>query len=125
VSLALVQVAGAFWLQVVPRLLHREDLRPFVAQITERIGPEAPVILYKLDEHMWPFYLGWRCLEMADIKARPRTYPVNWLIMQRKTWHEERALMIRIFGTLKSEMPLIDPKNGNELVLVNLSRSEP
>jgi 4-amino-4-deoxy-L-arabinose transferase-like glycosyltransferase len=124
-SLALLQVAGAFWLQVVPRLLPREDLRPFVAQITERIGPEAPVILYKLDEHMWPFYLGWRCLEMADIKARPRTYSVNWLIMQRKTWHEERALMIRIFGTLKSEMPLIDPKNGNELVLVNLSRSEP
>jgi hypothetical protein len=62
---------------------------------------------------------------MADIKARPRTYSVNWLIMQRKTWHEERVLMTRIFGTLKSEMPLIDPKNGNELVLVNLSRLEP
>lgn len=122
-ALALVQLAFAFWLQVVPRTLAREDLRPFVAGITERIGPNAPIILYKLDEHMWPFYLGWRCLEMADIKARPRTYPVNWLIMQKKTWDAECALMIRIFGTLKSETSLVDPKNGNDLVLVNLSRS--
>jgi hypothetical protein len=62
---------------------------------------------------------------MADIKARPRTYSVNWLIMRKETWVAERVLMLRIFGALKSETPLIDPKNGNELVLVNLSRLEP
>ena len=123
VALSLAQLASAFWLQVVPRTLPREDLRPFVATITERIGPDAPIILYKLDEHMWPFYLGWRCLEMADIKARPRTYPVNWLIMRKETWEAERVLMLKIFGALKSETPLVDPKNGSDLVLVNLSRS--
>lgn len=119
-AIALVQMAGAFWLAVAPRLLEREDLRPFARQITERVGPEAPIILYKLDEHMWPFYLGMRCLEISDLKDRPRELKNNWVIMQQATWDEELDRMPKSFGELKSLTPLTDPKNGSKLVLANM-----
>ncbi len=120
----LAVVSGAFMFGVVPWLLPREKLRPFAAKIVASTGPAAPIMLYKVEEHQWPFFLGMRCHEVADIKEAP---PISfaWIITPRKTWEKkgQHNLLTRQYGKVVSESPLQDPVDKSEYVMVHFQKS--
>ncbi|MDB6117505.1 MAG: Polymyxin resistance protein ArnT, partial [Verrucomicrobiaceae bacterium] len=120
----LAVATGAFMFGVVPRLLPREKLRPFAAQIVAHTGPTAPIMLYKTDEHQWPFYLGMRCYEVAYLKESPPAVEFPWVVTKKKIWDNkgQRKVLTKQLGTVVSEMPFQDPVDRSEYVLVNFKK---
>lgn len=118
-------VGGAIMFALVPLMLPREKLRPFAAKIVAVTGPTAPIMLYKVEEHQWPFYLGMRCYEVADINEAPPGIAFSWIITPRKTWANkgQHKGLIQQFGTVVSESPLQDPVDQKDYVLVNFKKS--
>ncbi|MDB6138106.1 MAG: hypothetical protein JWO94_1178 [Verrucomicrobiaceae bacterium] len=120
----LAVVAGAVMFALVPRLLPREKLRPFASGIVARTGPADPIMLYKVEEHQWPFYLGMRCFEVADLKESPAGVAFPWIMTPKKVWADkgQRKVLGRQFGAVLSETPLQDPVDHSDYVLVNFKK---
>ena len=118
---ALALVAGALMFTVVPRLLPREKLRPFATRIVASTGATDPIMLYKVEEHMWPFYLGLRCYEVANLMERPRTIPLPWVMMPSPVWadKEQQEALIKRIGPVLTEASMQDPIDHRDYVLVH------
>jgi hypothetical protein len=114
---------GAFMFGAVPRLHLREKLRPFAAGIVEHTGPTDPILLYKVAERLWPFYLGMRCHELADLKDQPSGLPFHWVIVPRQLWTAgpDRALLVARFGNVLDETPLKEPLDHSDLVMLHFA----
>ena len=120
---AIAVLAGAAMLVVVPHLVKRDKLRPFAAKITTQMGPTDSILLYKVEERLWPFYLGLRCHEVADLAEMPKAVAFQWAIVPTKICSvpsKRRALTDRV-GTADSPIPLQDPIDHTPFVLVHLN----
>ena len=127
-AFAFTLLVGAFTFAVVPHRIARDKLRPFAAQITKQTGPAAPILLYKVEERMWPFYLGMRCFELLDFKdfaalTHSSPAPFRWVMVEKKVWSAdaERALLNGQFGQVSAETPLRDPLDQTEYVLLHFA----
>ena len=122
VAAALGIAASAFALQVVSRTPWDDELREFAAAITAKTGPEEPILLVRVGERMWPFYLGQRCYEAERLVDRPRGMPFRWLIVLERLWTSEkdRAAIIKLYGTPKQEQKLQEPHGKDGYVLVEM-----
>lgn len=89
----------------------RDDLRPFAREIMSHIGGEPCIVLYKLDERMWPFYLGLSCREVADLTELPKT--VRWVMVKERDIELRRGEMSRRYGPVTSEIEVQEPVTGN------------
>lgn len=114
--------ASAFALQVVSRTPWEDELREFAADITEKTGPDEPILLVRVGERMWPFYLGQRCYEAERLVDRPRGMPFRWLIVHERLWTSEkdRAAIMKLYGTPKQEHKLQEPHGKDGYVLVEM-----
>ncbi len=121
---ALAVLGCAFAVAIVPRLLPREKLRPFAARIVAQTGSTDPIMLYKVDEHMWPFYLGRRCYEVAELEEMPKAVTFPWMIVPVKVWSvpSKKKALIRTLGTMVSESALEDPLDHGAYALVHFKR---
>lgn len=121
---ALAVLACAFAVAIVPRVLPREKLRPFAAKITAQTGATDPIMLYQVNEHMWPFYLGQRCYEVAALEEMPKAVPFLWMIVPVKVWSvpSKKKALIRSLGPVVSESSLEDPLNHGPYALVHFKR---
>ena len=115
---------SALAFQVVSRQPWRDELREFAADIEKRAGPEEPILLYKVGERMWPFYLGMRCREAADVESIPAGIPFRWLVVSRKAWDKkyDRKILTQRFGQAASEQPLKEPHGDTEYVLMEMAK---
>ncbi len=122
-ALAFSILGGAFAFSIVPRRLAHEKLRPFVASIVEKTGPTDPVMLYKVAERQWPFYLGMRCYEVADLKDQPRDIAFHWVIVPKNLWTAgpDHDLLTGRLGKVTTETPLSEPLDHSDLVLVRFA----
>lgn len=119
--LGMMTLASAFATVVVPRVVQHDELRPFAAYIRSLTGPDDAIVLYRVGEQMWPFYLGMGCIEITDLKLRPR--PTKWMILPQSLWQEERirtAIVDRLREPL-AQHALIDPIRETPLVLLEFS----
>lgn len=105
---AVVIVAAA---SLAPMSTLRDDLRPFADRILSLTGPEPEVVLYKLEERMWPFYLGMNCREVADLADLPAQS--RWVLVKSKDIELRRAEMSRRYGRILSEVEVQEPVTGN------------
>ncbi len=115
-SLALGSVAILAALIFFPLSTAHDDLSPFAASITQHTGKDSRLMLYKIDEHMWPFYLGLRCYEVADIKLRPDD--IRWMLTGSDTWKTQQAMLEQRLGKAGAPVPLTDPRTKESYVLV-------
>jgi 4-amino-4-deoxy-L-arabinose transferase-like glycosyltransferase len=115
-SLALGSLSLFGTLVVFPLSCAHDDLRPFAASITQHIGEDARIMLYKIDERMWPFYLGLRCHEVADIKQRPEG--IQWMLTGSDTWQAQQAMLEQRLGKASPAVVLKDPRTKEAYVLV-------
>ena len=122
VAAALGIAASAFALQVVSRTPWDDELREFAAAITAKTGPEEPILLVRVGERMWPFYLGMRCYEAERLVDRPRGMPFRWLIVLERLWTSEkdRAAIMKLYGTPKQEQKLQEPHGKDVYVLIEM-----
>jgi hypothetical protein len=112
----------AFAFQTVSRTPWEDELREFSAAIIAKVGPTEPILLVKVGERMWPFYLGMRCYEAELLKDRPRDIDFRWLIVSRRYWQREvdRDALINLYGKPDSETPLTEPHGKDEYVLLHM-----
>lgn len=112
----------AFAFQTVSRTPWEDELREFSAAIIAKVGPTEPILLVKVGERMWPFYLGMRCYETELLKDRPRDIDFRWLIVSRRYWQREvdRDALINLYGKPDSETPLKEPHGKDEYVLLHM-----
>lgn len=119
--LSFMTLSSAFASVVVPRVIRHDELRPFATYIRSLTGPDDAIILYRVGENMWPFYLGLNCIEITDLKLRPK--PTRWMILPQEIWADERvksAIVERLREPLASHA-LIDPIRKTPLVLHEFS----
>lgn len=97
-----------------------DQLRPFAAEIRSRTGP-APILLFRTQERMWPFYLGLSCREIAFQKELPDHAP--WVMTPKKGRDENLAILEPRYGKPLTETLIAEPDtndaggNGTEYVL--------
>ena len=122
-AFAFTVLIGVFTFAVLPRLITRDKLRPFAARIVAQTGPTEPILLYKVAERMWPFYLGLRCFELADPKDLATSRPFRWVIVPRNLWNSDPdgAIIKARFGSVVSESPLSDPLDHTNYVLLGFA----
>jgi hypothetical protein len=119
--LSIAAAMAAFSSALTPLVNQQDDLRPFAQQIRQITGPDATVVLMRVGERMWPFYLGMSCVEIVSSKERPR--PTEWLIIPEALWNDP-AMNAEIVGKLKQPLqqhPLVAPKDQDKLVLLRFS----
>ncbi len=122
--LAASAVTATFAAVVAPRMAVNDDLRPFANEVRAITGTEDRVVLFRVGEKMWPFYLGMKCVEITDLSARPR--PTRWLIMPQEVWQQariKREIVSRLQLPLRTCM-LISPKDQTPLVLCEFSPNQ-
>lgn len=122
--LCLTTLSCGFASVVVPQIIKHDELRPFAAYIRSLTGPEDSIILYRVGENMWPFYLGMNCIEITDLKLRPK--PTRWMILPQQIWSDERvkeAIVDRLRPPLAAHA-LTDPIRKTPLVLLEF-RTDP
>jgi 4-amino-4-deoxy-L-arabinose transferase-like glycosyltransferase len=102
---------GVLAVTVAPLSTVRDDLRPFAREILAHTGKAPELVLYKLDERMWPFYLGLTCREVADLKELPER--ARWVMVKERDAGLRRAEMQRRYGVIKREVPIQEPVTGN------------
>jgi 4-amino-4-deoxy-L-arabinose transferase-like glycosyltransferase len=115
---------SAFAFQTVSRSPWREPLRDLAASIIQHTGDTDPILLVKVGERMWPFYLGMRCYETELLKDCPRGIKFEWLIVDQKAWQRQldRANLVKRFGQPDLEMPLKEPYGNDDYVLVHMKK---
>ena len=126
VASTLAIASAAFSYAVVPRLLPREKLRPFAAKIIAQAGPTDPIMLYNVGERLWPFYLGMRCYEVADILETPANISFPWVILPTNIWkvtNKRKTLCDKVGSVVISETPLEEPIDHTPYVLVHLKKN--
>jgi 4-amino-4-deoxy-L-arabinose transferase-like glycosyltransferase len=119
--LSIATAMAAFASALTPLVNQQDDLRPFAQQIRQITGPDATVVLMRVGVRMWPFYLGMSCVEIVSSKERPR--PTEWLILPEHLWADP-AMKAELVGKLKPPLqqhPLVDPRDGDKLVLLQFS----
>ncbi len=89
----------------------RDDLRPFAREILEHTGEKPDLILYKIEERMWPFYLGMTCREVADLDDLPET--ARWVMVRERDIALRRQEMSRRYGPILQELEIREPVTGN------------
>ncbi len=114
-TLAALAVGGAavtaLALTAAPVSTLRDDLRPFAREILHHTGDPAEVVLYKLDERMWPFYLGLGCREVASLEELPER--ARWVMVKEKDIDLRRVEMSRRYGPIAREIEIQEPVTGN------------
>ncbi|MCB1226403.1 MAG: hypothetical protein KDK99_11365, partial [Verrucomicrobiales bacterium] len=89
----------------------RDELRPFAAELQRHIGPTDPIVLYKLKERMWPFYLGLRCREIASLGDLPQT--TRWVMVEADKAPQRQIEMERRYGPLQEAVAIQEPDTDN------------
>ena len=89
----------------------RDDLRPFANEILQHTGASPDIVLYKLDERMWPFYLGLTCREIASLDELPKS--AHWIMVKEADAENRRKEMSRRYGTITEDIPIQEPVTGN------------
>ncbi len=119
-SLALAAAIITFSFVTLHKNPWQDELRDFATSIKSKTGETAPILLYKVGERMWPFYLGQRCYESATLRERPRGIDFHWLVVAKKAWDkaDEREELEKRFGKAKSTTPLREPHGKVDYVLV-------
>jgi 4-amino-4-deoxy-L-arabinose transferase-like glycosyltransferase len=106
---ALVVIHGAT--SLAPLLRLRESLRPFARELVDHVGADTAVVLYKLEERMWPFYLGLRCREIASLEELPSH--TDWVMVREGDVVLRRQEMSRRYGEIQQEVLIQEPMTGN------------
>jgi hypothetical protein len=122
-ALCIAAAVAAFSSALTPLVNQQDDLRPFAQQIRQITGPAATVVLMRVGERMWPFYLGMRCVEIVSMRERPR--PTEWMILPEDLWNDP-AMNAEIVDKLNhplQQKSLVAPKDGDKLVLLEFSLS--
>jgi 4-amino-4-deoxy-L-arabinose transferase-like glycosyltransferase len=104
VSGSLVALLGV---TAAPLSTLRDDLRPFARELLAVTGPDPDVVLYKLEERMWPFYLGMGCREVASLEELPER--VRWVMVRERDAEMRRGEMSRRFGPILGEHVIEEP----------------
>ena len=107
-SSAVVMTAA---MSLAPVSTLRDDLRPFAGEILAHTGPEPEMVLYKLEERMWPFYLGMNCREVAHLDELPPA--TRWVMVKADDLATRRAEMSRRYGAILREISIQEPVTGN------------
>jgi 4-amino-4-deoxy-L-arabinose transferase-like glycosyltransferase len=118
-AVASIMIALSFLF--ITRSPWENDLRDFAASIRAKTGPNEPILLFHVGEHLWPFYLGTACYETAQMRDRPKGIAFRWLVVASKMWSKPngREEIEERFGKVVSESPLNDPDGREHYVLVN------
>jgi 4-amino-4-deoxy-L-arabinose transferase-like glycosyltransferase len=108
-----VMGAAVAWLgvTVAPITTLEDDLRPFAKEILGHTGEAPSLVLYKLDERMWPFYLGMTCREVADLQELPES--ARWVMVKEADVALRRKEMGRRYGVILREVAIQEPVTGN------------
>ncbi len=108
-----VMGAAVAWLgvTVAPITTLKDDLRPFAKEILGHTGEAPSLVLYKLDERMWPFYLGMTCREVADLQELPES--ARWVMVKEADVALRRKEMGRRYGVILREVAIQEPVTGN------------
>jgi 4-amino-4-deoxy-L-arabinose transferase-like glycosyltransferase len=117
-ALCVAAAVAAFSSALTPLVNQQDDLRPFAQQIRQLTGPDATVVLMRVGERMWPFYLGMHCVEIVSMRERPR--PTEWMILPEDLWNDP-AMNAEIVDKLNHplhQQSLVAPKDGDKLVLL-------
>jgi hypothetical protein len=96
---------------VAPITTLEDDLRPFAKEILGHTGEAPSLVLYKLDERMWPFYLGMSCREVADLQELPES--ARWVMVKEADVALRRKEMGRRYGAILREVAIQEPVTGN------------
>jgi hypothetical protein len=99
------------WLLFMHLAARDSHLHPFAAEIRAHTGPDAPLILFRVQERMWPFYLGLSCREIAFQKELPTSAP--WIITPKEDRDENLAILMPHYGPPKSEQIIKEPATGD------------
>lgn len=103
-------VMTLFWGFVHGRTVH-DELRPFAARIMSHTGPNPEIILYKLEERMWPFYLGMGCREIADLNELPAK--AEWVMVEEELRERRVGEMERRYGPARVIAPVQEFDTNN------------
>jgi 4-amino-4-deoxy-L-arabinose transferase-like glycosyltransferase len=95
-------------------------LKPFAEEIQKITGKESPIILFRIPERMWPFYLGLWCREIADPKDLPDQ--ATWVLTPADKRDKNLANLERKYGAPIHEQrlrePLTDDAGGKGIELI-------
>ena len=95
-------------------------LKPFAADIRKITGEDSDILLFRVPERMWPFYLGFGCREIADSKELPET--VSWVMTPADKRDKNFVHLQKKYGEPLSEQrlkePLTDDAGGKGIELV-------
>ena len=95
-------------------------LKPFAAEIRKITGEDSEILLFRVPERMWPFYLGFGCREIADSKELPET--VSWVMTPADKRDKNFVHLQKKYGEPLSEQrlkePLTDDAGGKGIELV-------
>lgn len=95
-------------------------LKPFAAEIRKIIGEDSDILLFRVPERMWPFYLGFGCREIADSKELPEK--VSWVMTPADKRDKNFVHLQKKYGEPLSEQrlkePLTDDAGGKGIELV-------
>ncbi|MCP5557995.1 MAG: glycosyltransferase family 39 protein [Verrucomicrobiaceae bacterium] len=103
-------VMTLFWGFVHGRTVH-DELRPFAARIMSHTGPAPEIILFKLEERMWPFYLGMGCREIADLNDLPAQ--AKWVMVEAELRERRLGEMERRYGPARVIEPVQEFETDN------------
>ena len=123
IVLALGSCSMAFHAVAVPLMIQQEELRPFAEKIRSITGPDEKIVLFRVGERMWPFYLGMNCVEISTIRDRPR--PTRWLITPKDYWEskEGRSSLLEKLDEPRQIHEMSQPKGDPPVVLLEFSLS--
>jgi hypothetical protein len=95
-------------------------LKPFAADIRKITGEDSDILLFRVPERMWPFYLGFGCREIADSKELPEK--VSWVMTPADKRDKNFVHLQKKYGEPLSEQrlkePLTDDAGGKGIELV-------
>ena len=97
-----------------------ERLKPFAAEVRKITGVDSDILLFRVPERMWPFYLGFGCREIAEPKELPEK--VSWVMTPADKRDKNFVHLLREYGEPLSEQrirePLTDDAGGKGIELV-------
>ena len=105
-----VGVMSLMWGFVHGRTIY-DELRPFAGEIMSHTGPAPEIILYKLEERMWPFYLGTGCREIAELDDLPAS--AKWILVEAKLRERRVKEMERRYGPVRVTAEVQERKTDN------------
>lgn len=92
-------------------VIGREDLRPFAREIIEHTGEAPQIVLFRVPERMWPFYLGLGCREIDALDELPAN--AKWVMTPASDRERNLPLLEHRYGRPARRTILKEPLTGD------------